>query len=134
MLYYISNFMKISKFDAVYQKSYKIFLKEEAPMPTGSMNDTDQIEQGGASQLKNVENPSKDQIDQTMLPDPNDVIGVKTDLLKMFQDFFNADQERQEEFKRSIATKSIDSNNAEELISQMKQFITSGEKPKQASV
>ena len=92
--------MKMSKFDTVYQKSYKLFLKEKAPMPTDAMTDTNQIKQGAPVSPEAAENPTDDQINQTKLPDPNDVIGVKTDLLKMFQDFFNADQKRQEEFKR----------------------------------
>ena len=126
--------MKMSKFDTVYQKSYKLFLKEEAPMPTGAMTDTNQIKQGAPVPPEAAENPTDDQINQSELPDPNDVIGVKTDLLKMFQDFFNADQQRQEEFKRTLSTKSIDANNSEQLISQMKEFIASGEKPKQSSI
>jgi len=126
--------MKMSKFDTVYQKSYKLFLKEEAPMPTGAMTDTNQIKQGAPAPPEAAENPTDDQINQSELPDPNDVIGVKTDLLKMFQDFFNADQQRQEEFKRTLSTKSIDANNSERLISQMKEFIASGEKPKQSSI
>ena len=126
--------MKMSKFDTVYQKSYKLFLKEEAPMPTDAMTDTNQIKQGAPVPPEAAENPTDDQINQSELPDPNDVIGVKTDLLKMFQDFFNADQQRQEEFKRTLSTKSIDANNSEQLISQMKEFIASGEKPKQSSI
>ena len=126
--------MKMSKFDTVYQKSYKLFLKEKAPMPTDAMTDTNQIKQGAPVSPEAAENPTDDQINQTKLPDPNDVIGVKTDLLKMFQDFFNADQKRQEEFKRSLATKSIDSNNSESIISQLKEFIASGEKPKVSSI
>ena len=126
--------MKMSKFDTVYQKSYKLFLKEEAPMPTDAMTDTNQIKQGAPVPPEAAENPTDDQINQSELPDPNDVIGVKTDLLKMFQDFFNADQKRQEEFKRSLATKSIDSNNSESIISQLKEFIASGEKPKVSSI
>jgi len=125
--------MKPSKFDSVYKKSYKIFLKEEAPMPTGAM-DTEKNNQPQSTPQPEIENPPEEQINQSELPDPNDVIGVKTDLLKMFQDFFNADQQRQEEFKRSLATKSIDAKNSESIIAQMKEFISSGEKPKQSTI
>jgi hypothetical protein len=126
--------MKISKFDTVYKKSYKMFLKEEAPMPTGASDEANPNESQPSPPTKQVDAASEEQINQSQLPDPNDVVGVKTDLLKMFQDFFNSDQQRQEEFKRSIATKSIDSKNAEVLISQMKEFIAAGEKPKQSSI
>jgi hypothetical protein len=118
--------MKISKFDETYKKSYKMFLNEEAPIPTNG----DNTEQPPQEQQP----PTKEQITQSELPDPNDVVGVKTDMLKMFQDFFNADQQRQEEFKRSLSTKSIDINNAESIISQLKEFIASGEKPEESSI
>jgi len=121
--------MKISKFDETYKKSYKMFLNEEAPIPTNAGNN-EQIPEPPQEQQP----PTKEQINQSELPDPNDVIGVKTDMLKMFQDFFNADQQRQEEFKRSLATKSIDSNNSESIISQLKEFIASGEKPEESSI
>ena len=123
--------MKISKFDAIYKNSYKIFLNEEAPIPTDMQQSPENLETQGQPP---AENPSEEQINQSPLPDPNDVIGVKTDLLKMFKDFFNIDQQRQEEFKRSLAAKSVDDKNAEALIDQLKQFITAGEKPKESSI
>jgi len=123
--------MKISKFDAIYKNSYKIFLNEEAPIPTDMQQSPENLETQGKPP---AENPSEEQINQSPLPDPNDVIGVKTDLLKMFKDFFNIDQQRQEEFKRSLAAKSVDDKNAEALIDQLKQFITAGEKPKESSI
>jgi hypothetical protein len=122
--------MKSSKFDSIYQNSYKIFLNEEAPMPSDITN---QSNLNNASPAPD-ENPPEEQINQSELPDPNDVIGVKTDMLKIFQDFFNIDQQRQEEFKRTLAAKSIDDKNAEPLIAQLKEFIASGEKPKQSSI
>lgn len=123
--------MKNSKFDSVYQKSYKIFLNEEAPIPTDMQQSPENQQTQGQMP---EENPPEEQINQSQLPDPNDVIGVKTDLLKMFKDFFNIDAQRQEEFKRSLAAKSVDDKNAESLIDQLKQFITAGEKPKESSI
>jgi hypothetical protein len=120
--------MKISKFDETYKKSYKMFLNENAPIPTNATTGE------GLLQPQQEQPPTKEQIKKTPLPDPKDVIGVKTDLLKMFKDFFNIDQQRQEEFKRSLAAKSVDDKNAEELIDQLKQFITAGEKPKESSI
>jgi hypothetical protein len=122
--------MKNSKFDAVYQKSYKIFLNEEAPIPS----DIESSENTNNQEQPIQENPPEEQINQSQLPDPSDVIGVKTDMLKMFKGFFNIDPQRQEEFKRSIATKAIDDRNAESLIDQLKQFIAAGEKPKESSI
>jgi hypothetical protein len=122
--------MKNSKFNTIYQDSYKIFLNEEAPMPSDMKN----IDGLNPSEQSSMEDPSDEQINQSQLPDPNDVIGVKTDMLKMFKDFFNIDQQRQEDFKRSLAAKSIDDKNAESLIDQLKQFIAAGEKPKESSI
>jgi len=124
--------MKNSKFDSVYQKSYKIFLNEEAPIPTDMQQSPENQQTQG--QMPEEQPPTKEQIKKTPLPDPKDVIGVKTDMLKMFKDFFNIDAQRQEEFKRSLAAKSVDDKNAESLIDQLKQFITAGEKPKESSI
>lgn len=127
MLYYISNIMKTSKFNSVYQNSYKIFLNEEAPIPSEDNIESQNIQ-------NQSEQPPQEQINQSELPDPNDVIGVKTDLLKMFKDFFNIDQDRQDEFKRNLAAKSIDDKNTEELINQLKEFVSAGKKPEESSI
>lgn len=119
--------MKTSKFNSVYQNSYKIFLNEEAPIPSEDNIESQNIQ-------NQSEQPPQEQINQSELPDPNDVIGVKTDLLKMFKDFFNIDQDRQDEFKRNLAAKSIDDKNTEELINQLKEFVSAGKKPEESSI
>jgi hypothetical protein len=124
-----------SKFDSVYKESYKTFLNEEAPMPSV-------LGQKSPEETANVENiPSTNQQEtpekmdtESNLPDPKDVIGVKTDLVKMFKEFFNADPERQNEFKRYLSGRAIDVDNVESIISKMKEFITSGEKPKESLI
>jgi hypothetical protein len=123
------------KFEDVYKQSYKLFLNEEAPIPSvlnqNSPEDTADVK--NIPSLATQENPEKMDTESN-LPDPRDVIGVKTDILKMFKDFFNSDPQRQNEFKRYLSGRSIDSDNVESIIGKMKEFISVGETPKEISI
>jgi hypothetical protein len=118
------------KFDLVYKESYQKFFNEEAPLPSELQNASPE----DTATPKNIpnQNENPENTDQeSNLPDPKDVIGVKTEILSLFKDFFNADPERQDDFKRYLAGRAVDVNNAEAIISKMKEFISVGKKPKE---